>query len=242
MKCSIRRGNPTGENHLSHSRATKKHRQEHAARMRGRTSAEVVATQQMEAFTPTSPDGTFNLNALSLSQPSYVESARQISRPNSIQNARRSTGSHSNRTSLGMLNTSDYNPASYGYVSGHVTPDSATTSGGAASGAATPYNYHQYDSRSAQISPSGAYNSINGREMGFAGPSRASTISNYSNGSLPHIAGQRGGHEVDWPSFPFNSHDEYGHTQYQSGTNTPLRRVKSEDDLNNLDYAFLSRQ
>ena len=182
-------------------------------------------------------DVGFDINALNLGQASYVEPAPQVSRPNSIKQAKRSTGSHSNRTSLGMVNTSGYDPASYGYASGHVTPDSATTSG-----AATPYNYHPFESRSAQISPSGAYTPVmNGRDMTFGGANRAPMTSNYTNGSLPHIAGQRSGNDMDWPSFPYNSNDEYGNTQYQSGTNTPLHPVKSEDDLTNLDYTFLSK-
>ena len=237
QKCSVRRGNPTGENHLSHSRANKKSKQERAARMQNNAPAKVSPTQQMEAFTPTSLEGSFDNLALNLGQPSYVESARQASRPNSIKKGKRSTGSHSNRASFGMANTSGYDAASYGYVSGHATPDSATTSG-----AATPYNYHHYDSRSAQISPNGVFSSINGRDMTYGGANRAPTTSNYIHGSLPHIAGQRGGPEIDWHSFQFNSNDDYGNSQYQSGTNTPLHPAKSEDSLTNLDYTFLSKQ
>ena len=205
--------------------------------MESSTPTEVSQAPQMDVFTPTSLDGSFDINALNLGQPQYVESANQLSRSNSIKKSKRSTGSHSNRASLGLVNTSGYDPASYGYVSGHVTPDSATTSG-----AATPYTY-QYESRSNQISPSGAYNTVNGRDMGFGGVSRAPTSSNYSNGSLPHIAGQRGGHDIDWHTFSnFNSNDDYGNTQYPSGTNTPLHPIKSEGDLANLpigDYSFL---
>lgn len=181
----------------------------------------------MEAFTPTSLDGSFDMNTLNLGQSQYAETPNQISRPDDIKKSKRSTGSHSNRASLGLVNTSGYDPASYGYVSGHVTPDSATTSG-----AATPYPY-MHEPRSNQISPSGAYNTANSGDMGFSGMSRAPTSSNYTNGSLPHIAGQRGGHDVDWPSFSnYNSNDEYGNTHYHSGTNTPIHRIKSEADLN----------
>ena len=206
--------------------------------MESNTPTAVNQAQQMEVFTPTSLDGSFDINALNLGQSQYVESADQVSRSNSIKKSKRSTGSHSNRASLGLVNTSGYDPTSYGYVSGHVTPDSATTSG-----AATPYTY-LHESRSNQISPSGAYNTGTNSDMGFSGVSRAPTSANYSNGSLPHIAGQRGGHDIDWSSFSnYNSNDDYGQTQYNSGTNTPsLHRIKSEADLGGMhmgDYPYL---
>lgn len=198
------------------------------------TPTDVHQAQPMEVFSPTSLDGSFDISTLNLGQAPYVDSASQVPGSNGAKKSKRSTGSHSNRASLGLVNTSGYDPASYGYVSGHVTPDSATTSG-----AATPYTY-QYESRSNQISPTGAYNAVNGRDMGFGGVSRAPTSSSYNNGALPHI---RGGHDVDWHSFPnFNSNDDYGNTQYHSGTNTPLHPVKSEGDLANLpigDYSYL---
>ena len=204
--------------------------------MDSNTPTGISQQQQMEAFTPTSLDGTFDINALTLGQSQYVESANQVSRSSSIKKSKRSTGSHSNRASLGLVNTSGYDTTSYGYVSGHVTPDSATTSG-----AATPYTY-LHESRSNQISPSGAYNTVNGSDMGFGGVSRAPTSSNYSNGSLPHIAGQRGGHDIDWPfSSNYNSNDDYGNIQYHSGTTTP-QRIKSEADLSSMqmgDYPYL---
>ena len=203
--------------------------------MESNTPTGVTQAQQMEGFNQTNLDGTFDFNALDLGQSSYVESANQISRSNSIKKSKRSTGSHSNRASLGLVNTGGYDATSYGYVSGHVTPDSATTSG-----AATPYTY-MHESRSNQISPSGAYSIVNGNDMGFNGVSRAPTSSNYSNGTLPHIAGQRGG-DMDWPFFSNNNpNDDYGNTQYHSGTNTPIHRIKSETDLHmpTGDFSYL---
>lgn len=236
QKCSVRRGNPSGENHLSHSRANKKSRQEDAARMESNTPTGANQAQQMEVFTPTSLDGAFDINSLNLGHSQYVENANQVSRSNSIKKSKRSTGSHSNRASLGMVNTG-YDPTSYGYASGHVTPDSATTSG-----AATPYTY-MHESRSNQISPSGGYNAANGSDMGFGAVTRAPTSATYhNNGSLPHIAGQRGGHDLDWSSFSnYNSNDDYGNTLYHSGTNTPLtaHRIKSEADIQLGDYPYL---
>lgn len=203
--------------------------------MESNTPTGVNQTQQMENYNPPSLDGTFDITDLSLGQSQYTQSSDQTSRPSSVKKSKRSTASHSNRTSLGMVNTSGYDP-SYGYISGAVTPDSATESG-----AATPYTY-MHESRSNQISPSGAYNTANGGDMGFNGVSRAPTSSIYSNGALPHIAGQRGGHDIDWSSFSnYGSNDDYGNTQYHSGTNTP-HRIKSETDLSNIqlgDYPYL---
>ena len=236
MKCSVRRGNPSGESHLSHSRANKKSRQEDAARMENNTPPSVKHVQLLEVVSPTSLATSFDMNALSLGQPQYGESANQVSRPNSIKKAKRSTGSHSNRASLGLVNTPGYDPASYGYVSDHVTPESSTTSG-----AATPYNF-QYESRSNQISPTGAFHGMNGRDMAFGGVSRAPTSSSYNNGALPHIAQGRGGNELDWHSFPNFNHDEYGNSQYPSGANTPIHPIKSEGNLTSLslgEYSYL---
>lgn len=222
---------------MSHSRANKKSKQEEAARMDSNTPTGASQAQQMDPFTPNSLEGTFDINNLTLGHSQYGESADQDSRTSGIKKAKRSTGSHSNRASLGMVNTSAYDPASYGYVSGHVTPDSATTSG-----AATPFTY-MHESRSNQISPSGAYNAVNGSDMGFGGVSRAPTSSNYNNGSLPHIAGQRGGNEAEWPPFShYNGTDEYGNAQYHSGANTPIHPIKSETDLSTIhlaDYGYL---
>ena len=238
QKCSVRRGNPSGENHLSHSRANKKSRQENAARLESTIPTNVNHGQQLEVFSSTNLDASFDMNALSLAQPQYVERANQVSRPNGIKKAKRSTGSHSNRASLGLVTTPAYDPANYGYVSDHVTPESSTTSG-----AATPYNF-QYESRSNQISPTGPYQAINGRDMAFGGLSRTPTSSNYNNnGALPHIAHGRGGHELEWHSFAaFNPNDDYGNAPYPSGANTPLHPIKSEGDLPSLplgDYPYL---
>ena len=238
-KCSIRRGNPSGENHLSHSRANKKSRQEDAARVESSTSNGVSQAPPTETIFPSTSFSTlFNLNGMHLSQ-QYGENGKQVSRPNSVKESKPSNSSRSNRASLGIVNPA-YDPTSYGYGSGHVTPDSATTSG-----AATPFTY-LHDSRSNQISPSGAFNTGNGSDMGFSGSNRGPSSSNYTNGSLPHIAGQRGGHDIDWPSYgPYNSNDDYSNIQqFHSGTNTPstAQRIKSDPDLTNIpmeEFSFL---
>lgn len=232
-KCAERRGNPTGQSHLHHSRANKKLRQGDAAQTESSTSNGVSQAPQMEpGFAPTGVSTYLDMGNLHLSRQQFLdgENEKQVSRPNSIKESKRSTGSRSNRASLGMVNTAGFDTTSYGYASGHVTPDSATTSG-----AATPFTYLN-DARSNQISPIGAFSATNGNDMGFGGPSRAPSSSNYSNGALPHIAGQRGG-PFDWNSFgPYNSSDDYSNIHYPSGTNTPItaQRIKSESDLSHL--------
>ena len=237
QKCSVRRGNPTGESHLTHSRATKKSRaQEEAARVERTPSTVADQAQQVMPFTPTSLDGSFDINALTLGQSSYGGDSNQASRSNSIKKSKKS-GSTSNRASFGMTSTSGYDSSSYPY-SGHVTPDSITTSG-----AATPYTF-QHESRANQLSPDGTFNhSANSLDLNFNGVSRPPTSSTYNHGTLPHIVGQTPsrGPDVDWSSIPpYASHDEYGNAQYHSGTNTPLHQIKTDTDFSTLaDYSYL---
>lgn len=87
---------------------------------------------------PTSLDGSFDLNNLTLNQPAYRDDSDQVSRANSVRNDERSTGSRSNRASLGMVNTLEYGPIEYAHSTGQVTPDSIITSG-----ATTLYIYQQ---------------------------------------------------------------------------------------------------
>lgn len=205
--------------------------------MENHTPTIIDHAQQMGVFTPTNLDGSFDINALTLGQTHY-EGSNQVSRSNSVKKSKRSTGSSSNRASMGMINTSGYDSTNYGYASGHVTPDSITTSG-----AATPFTF-PHESRSNQISPIGTmHQGNNGMDLAFGGVSRAPTSSNYSTGSLPHIAGQNRTHDIDWSTLShYNPTDEYGNAQYHSGTNTPLHRVKSEHDFSTLplgDYPYL---
>lgn len=185
-------------------------------------------------YTPTSQE-SFDINTLHIGGPShnqYGDSSGQVSRANSVKKSKRSTGTASNRTSLGMVNTSGYESANYAYSAGHITPDSITSSG-----AATPYSY-PHESRGNQLSPNGTFNSpVNGISLGYASVSSAPTAPTHVQGSLPHIAGQghgRGGTDYDWSSIShINYNDDYGNGHYHSGTNTP-HRVKSEHDFSSL--------
>ncbi|KAK4695314.1 hypothetical protein P7C71_g2421, partial [Lecanoromycetidae sp. Uapishka_2] len=222
---STKGGNPSGENHLSHSRANKKRE---AVRLDSATPTITDHTPKSDPYTPTSQE-SFDMGSLSIagsSHDQYGDSSGQVSRANSVKKAKRGNGTASNRTSLGMVNTAGFEPASYAYSAGHITPDSITSSG-----AATPYQY-THESRSSQLSPGGTFNSpVNGIGLGFPSMTSPPSTSNHIQGILPHIAGQghgRGGIDYDWPQF--NSQDDYSNGQYPSGTNTPLR-VKSEHDF-----------
>lgn len=204
---------------MSHSRASKKRE---AVRLESTTPTITDQAPNTSPFTPTSQEN-FDINTLHIgaqSRSHYADSSGQVSRANSVKKSKGSTGTASNRTSLGMVNTSGYESANYAYSAGHITPDSVTSSG-----AATPYQY-THESRPNQLSPNGTFNSpVNGTSLAYSTVSSAPPTSSHVQGTLPHI---RGGADFDWT--PFNSHDDYGNGHYHSGTNTP-HRIKSEHDF-----------
>lgn len=177
-------------------------------------------------YIPTSSDTSFDMNNLSLDQQNYSEHSKQVSRANSVAGSGGSSGSQSNRASLGMVNTPVYEQAGYAHSAGHVTPDSITTSG-----AATPFTF-PHEARTNQLPGNEQFSRTANGDLDFGASSRPPTSSNYSHASLPQIVGQ--GHSrsynTDWPPYQYNSHDEYGHGQHHSGTNTPLEREKHDDD------------
>ena len=128
-----------------------------------------------------------------------------------------------------MVTTAVY-PTTYEYSStGHITPESITSSG-----AATPYQY-PHEARG-QLSPTGPVT-----ENNFPSNSRQHTSGNLFQ-ALPRIFGQTPGHgqDMDWNPLAYGTPDEYGQSHYYSGTNTPLQRTKSDSDFTNLqmsDYA-----
>ena len=186
----------------------------------------------MVPYTPTSVDAAFDITSLNLGQANYGGESNRASRSSSIKRSKKS-GSTSNRTSLGMVSASGYDSSNYPY-SGHVTPDSITTSG-----AATPYTF-QHEARSSQLSPDGTFNRSSGTiDFGFGSASQPPTSTNFSNGSLPHIMGHMHsrGNGSDWSAASqYPAYDEYG---YNSGPNTPLH-VKQEVDFSSIqDYPHL---
>ncbi|KAL9128550.1 MAG: hypothetical protein Q9217_002783 [Psora testacea] len=194
QKCSVRRGNPTGENHLAYSRANKKAKQSEeesiAAGINSMTTEQVSSLPTYSA----SLDSPIGLAGMDLDQPSFTERqeplANQVTRSNGMRKAS-NLGTTSNRDSTSSLNTSVFDPTNSAFSTGHVTPDSVTTSG-----AATPYTY-PHEARSSLNSPADA---TFGNNMGIGlSSSRLSTGATYTNGNLPHIVGQQNGrgHDLD---------------------------------------------
>lgn len=238
LKCSSRRGNPTGQNHLAHSRANKKAREQQESELTEDGTPTITDHGQTALYTPTSMDSSFDINSLTLNQSNYGAASNQVSRANSVTRSKRSTGSQSNRASLGMMNTSGYESAGYAHSTGHITPDSITTSG-----AATPYTF-PHESRTSQLSENAAFPHTTNGDQGYGPPSRPPTSSNYvSPGPLPHIVGQESGrgYGLDWAQVhQYNPHEDYGNGQHHSGGNTPLERDKPNPDFSNLPLAQFS--
>ena len=233
QKCSVRRGNPTGENHLAYSRANKKAKQHEeesiAAGIHSMTTEQVASLPTYTA----SLDSPIGLAAMDIGQPSYERQeplANQVTRTNGIRKVT-GLGTPSNRGSTSSLNTFD--PNNSAFSTGHVTPDSVTTSG-----AATPYTY-PHEARSNLNSPADATFS---HTMGLGlGNSRLSAGSSYTNGSLPHIVSQSSGRgsEIDWSHFQaYSSSEDFGGGQYHSGTNTPHHNFKNDAEFGNFDWSI----
>lgn len=265
-KCSSRRGNPTGQNHLAHSRASKAKEKQEAELLQEASSTGVDPSHitngaqmnngahmtnsahvtngvqmtngaQMTNYTPTSMESTFDLSNLNLNSPSYTSASNQVSRDNSVTRATRSTGSQSNRASLGMVSTSGYESAGYAHSTGHVTPDSITTSG-----AATPYTF-PHEARTSQLNENGAFTHTTTGDLLYGALSRPPTSSGYSHGPLPHIVGQEPGprYPLDWShTHSYNPHEDYDSVQHQSGANTPFEPDKTEPNFQNIPLAHTS--
>lgn len=224
QKCSQRRGNPTGQSHLSHSRANKKiktsEEESIAAGINSMTPEQIA--QMTASYPPSTLDSSIGMHALDFDQPNYAERppsiARHMSRSNSMKRKKLSIRTpHSARGSLGSAYESS------AYSTGHVTPDSITTSG-----AATPYTTYQHEPRSNQLSPEAHFN----HSFGLNGVSRGPTSSHYQVNSLPHIVGHLNGRgqETDWNNYPlYTSHDDFNNVQHPSGTSTP-QQIKNEPD------------
>ena len=240
QKCSSRRGNPTGQSHLSLSRANKKAKEQQDAGLTGNGTPTVADHAHMANYPPTTMDASFDINTLTLNQHNYGGPSNQVSRSNSVTQPKRGTESQSNRASLGMMTTSSYESGNYATSTGHVTPDSITTSG-----AATPYTFH-HELRPTQLPESGSFPQSSHADLSFPASSRPPTSSHYA--TTPHIVTQEYGREYssDWQNYPpHNTHDEYGNEQHHSGTHTPLERDKPATDYTGVtlpNYQYLAHQ
>ena len=181
---------------------------------------------QMPNFTPASMDAPFDFNTLTLNQANYGGTSNQVSRSSSLTRSGRNTGSQSNRPSIGMTSTSGYEST------GHITPDSITTSG-----AATPYNF-PHEQRTSQFPENGSFPHTSNGDLTFTPANRPPTSTAFGpNGSLPHIVGQDHGrgYSTDWHTVHhFNQHEDYGNGHQHSGASTPLERDKHDEEFSGI--------
>lgn len=224
MKCSARRGNPTGEGHLAHSRANKKNRangEEIAAGINSMTT-EQMARYPPAPFSPTTLESPISMPALDVDQQTYSERpqsiARHLSHPNDSKKKKLTIQPpHSTRGSLGSVYDSS------AYSTGHVTPDSVTTSG-----VATPYGY-PLEARSTPLSPDAPFN----HSLGLNGVGRGPTSSHYHNNSLPQIVGHPNGRGQDpeWPPFNAYSNEDFTNGHSYPDTGGSHQYIKDEHDF-----------
>lgn len=215
QKCSVRRGNPTGQNHLTHSRATKKSNLEAAGRApRGKaavlpTRSRSLPSSQSNEMGQTAPNPvqeTFDFNALELSGPSYPEGQQPPPNQESCSNNVRrpsTSGVGGQASNLYVSAPSSYDPTGLNY-SGQITPDSITTSG-----AATPYQY-PHELRANQFSSDTSFAPA---IPVLAAPSMPSGF----GAPFPHIVGSSHdrGNDLDWSMyFPMRGLEHYSQPSY----------------------------
>lgn len=230
----MRRGNPTGENHLSHSRATKKSKLEAAAEtsVPDRVHALPPSTQ-----TPVTTDfgngslNSFDLSTLGLGPSGYSDESQSLSRRASRSGSEKrpsNGGLIGNRTNYGSSSSSSYDTPSFTYSGGQITPDSITTSG-----AATPFPYSQ-DGRPNQFASDAPFNQAShGPAVDLS--SRASTGSSFTSGSLPQIleSSHSRGNDMDWYSLLQSNAHEYGSAQFHPSVDGADHNIKSESEFPN---------
>lgn len=206
----MRRGNPTGEHHLSHSRATKKSRLEAAAKARACEETNNLPCKRPKGATEiesNSPNGAFDLSALKLGASGCSDESQPVSSCASRSGSVKvSSGNYG-----GSGSSSSYDPIAYVYSGGQITPESVTTSG-----AVTPFHYLQ-ETRPSQFLPSDISFNENIHGSGVDPNSRTPTGSAYPIGSLPQIleSGNGRGTDTGWPPlFHSNTLEGYGNPQF----------------------------
>lgn len=226
LKCSARRGNPTGEHHLSHSRATKKSRLEAAAKARALEDSYALSSNQPEENTQNdlSPSGAIDLSALRIGASRYSDESQPISshasRSNSVKAGR-------SQVNYRASSASSYDPIGYVYSGGRITPDSVPTSG-----AVTPFHYLQ-ENRPGHFSGTDMPFVESIHVPGLEVSNRTPTNSGYATGSLPQIleSGNGRGTDIDWPPlFHSGTNENYGNPPFDSNISSVHQPIKSEAD------------
>lgn len=238
QKCSVRRGNPSGENHLSHSRAHRKAKLEPGEEIAASDGHALTVPVQSSQPPDFSLHSSFDLGAMSMNQPNFSGEHHGLPDPGSRSNSvkRASNGVIvGNRAQAGGP-TSSFDASGFPTATGHVTPDSITDSG-----AATPYPYAQ-DSRSQQFPSNTSFSqATSGHPLDLSANNRAALASNYSNGSLPQIveSSQGRGNELDWTSlFQSSGQGEYVNHPYQSSIDGTHPPVKTEPHFSSVPFSL----
>ncbi|MCJ1346393.1 hypothetical protein MMC31_004609 [Peltigera leucophlebia] len=224
----MRRGNPTGEHHLSHSRVTKKSRLKVAAKARAFEDSKALCSNQPEGATGNelSPSGAFDLSALRIGASRYSDESQPISSHASRSNSvKRPSGSQANCKGS---SASSYDPIGYDYSGGRIAPESVTTSG-----AVTPFQYLK-ENRPGQFTNTDMPLIESIHIPGLEVTSRPPTVSGYASVSLTKIleSGNGRGTEIDWPPlFHPDTHENYSNAQFGSNMSSAHQLSKSEADL-----------
>lgn len=224
LKCSVRRGNPTGEHHLSHSRATKKSRLEAAAKARALEDSNALSSNQSEGAIENvlSSSGAFDLSALRIGASRYSDEIQPISSRASRSDSVKGAGA--SQANYRGSSASSYDPISYVYSGGRITPDSITTSG-----AVTPFHYLQ-ENRPGQFTATDIPFIESMHVPGLEVISRPQNVSGYASGLLPQILESGNGRstDIDWPPlFHTDTNENYGNPQFDSSVH---QLIKSEAD------------
>lgn len=227
LKCSVRRGNPNGEHHLSHSRATKKSKLEAAAKARALEDSYALSSNQSEGNTENelSPSGAFDLSGLRIGASRYSDESLPISSRASRSNSVKGAGG--SQVNYRSSSASSYDPIGYVYSGGRITPDSITTSG-----IMTPFHYLQ-ENRPGQFTATDIPFIESIHVPGLEVSSRIPTVSGYASGSLPQIleSGNGRGTDIDWPPhFHSDTNENYGNPQFDSNISSVHQLIKSEVD------------
>ncbi|KAL8947190.1 MAG: hypothetical protein Q9222_006498 [Ikaeria aurantiellina] len=248
QKCSVRRGNPTGASHLTHSRASKKGKPNAVEQLsiplanssNPTNSAPSSQTSQHSGqnatLTPTiqSPFELQAIDSLRLGgTAAYQEElhnfSSRASRANSMK--RSSNGITINsRTASGPSSVGGPDSA-FPYSTGQVTPDSLTTSG-----AATPYSL-QHDGRMT-FSPDGNFHVSNGSGLDLHNIARPQSGPAYATSSHPHIMGSANGSRNDLDLahiFSSTGQDDFNH-HYSTHHEEANHSLKQENDFSNMHY------
>ncbi|KAL8668996.1 MAG: hypothetical protein Q9168_006402 [Polycauliona sp. 1 TL-2023] len=237
QKCSVRRGNPTGASHLTHSRASKKGKpiaveqlpiplaNASATASSSSNSGPPSQVQQQASQGPTSTPTVQSpyelqvqgLSTLGLGTAAYQEELQSFStRASRASSVKRSSNGMTinSRTASGPSSAGGPDSA-FSYSTGQVTPDSLTTSG-----AATPYSIH-HDGR-LPFSPDGAYHPNGSSGIDLSRPHSGPPAHHMANSHHPHIMGSANGSRHDMTDLAhfFSNANGNGHDDFQTHYST----------------------